>query len=66
METWPEAIAVRHTGCRVNDGNPPTPQLYDKLDRLRERVAELERIEEARRSSYATRAALDTAEMIDA
>ena len=49
----------------MNDGNPPTPQLYDKLGRLRERVAELERIEEARRASYATRAALDTAEMIE-
>ena len=49
----------------MNDGNQPTPQLYDKLGRLRERVAELERVEEARRASYATRAALDTAEMIE-
>jgi PAS domain S-box-containing protein len=49
----------------VNDGKQPKPHLYDELDRLRERVVELERVEEARRASYATRAALDAAEMLE-
>jgi PAS domain S-box-containing protein len=49
----------------VDKGTGNGQQLQDELFHLRERVAELERVEEARQASYATRAALDAAEMIE-
>jgi PAS domain S-box-containing protein len=49
----------------MKNGKQPKQHLQDELDRLRERISELERAEEARRVSYAARAALDAAELLE-
>jgi PAS domain S-box-containing protein len=49
----------------VNEEHAPRQQSQDELSRLHRRVIELGQVEEVRRASYATRFALDAAEMLE-
>lgn len=49
----------------VKNGTGNEQHLQKDLDRLRERVAELERVDQVRRASSAPRTALDAAEMLE-